>query len=164
MFLLSPLTSLIIMHIYIICDKSCCWILWKLSTKFVSFFTKFKFCYFLFKNNVNICVYIIWNLFGHWSFPSVGHFKKENSDPVFNSYSYCPTEGKLHFYVYIGKEKKKCYETQASMVLYMVSHVCSFRINWHLLYMIMLIFSILIFLPYCIVEMYGTANISQGWV
>lgn len=23
---------------------------------------------------------------------------------------------KLHFYVYIGKEKKKCYETQASMV------------------------------------------------
>lgn len=116
MFLLSPLTSLIIMHIYIICDKSCCWILWKLSTKFVSFFTKFKFCYFLLKNNVNICVYIIWNLFGHWSFPSVGHFKKENSDPVFNSYSYCPTEGKLHFYVYIGKEKKKCYETQASMV------------------------------------------------
>lgn len=30
--------------------------------------------------------------------------------------------------------------------------------------MIMLIFSMLIFLPYCIVEMYGTANRSKGGI
>lgn len=70
---------------------------------------------------------------------------------------------KVNFiFMYILERKRR--NVMKPKLAWLPVYVCSFRINWHLLCMIMLIFSILIFLPYCIVEMYGTANISQGWV
>lgn len=97
-----------------------------------------------------------------WSFPSVGHFLRKPPNLNSTLIHIVPLKRKLHFYMFWKFTWRK-FHNETLGYYFMVLDICSYIISGKLI-LILLLSSKLVFLPICIVEMYVTANRSQGGV
>lgn len=118
-------------------------------------------CFFL-KQCENV-VYLSFDALHYlWSFPSVGHFLRKPPNLNSTLIHIVPLKRKLHFYMFWKFTWRK-FHNETLGYYFMVLDICSYIISGKLI-LILLFSSKLVFLPICIVEMYVTANRSQGGV